>query len=60
MYVIYTYLCMYIYIYIYMTTNYHLNTRDIPIRQHVQVTCGTVLVCVHPYSKISKMPLVLI
>ena len=24
-----------------LTTNYHLNTRDIPIRQHFQVTCNT-------------------
>ena len=24
-----------------ITTSYHLNTRDIPIRQHFQVTCGT-------------------
>ena len=22
-------------------TSYHLNTRDIPIRQHLQITCGT-------------------
>ena len=24
-----------------LTTSYHLNTKDIPIRQHFQVTCGT-------------------
>ena len=24
-----------------ITTSYHLNTRDIPIRQHFQVTCDT-------------------
>ena len=24
-----------------ITARYHLNTRDIPIRQHFQVTCGT-------------------
>ena len=24
-----------------ITTIYHLNARDIPIRQHFQVTCGT-------------------
>ena len=24
-----------------ITPSYHLNTRDIPIRRHFQVTCGT-------------------
>ena len=26
---------------VFLTANYHLNTRDIPIRQHFQVTCNT-------------------